>query len=234
MQGRVAAAFLACAMSLAARADFGADADASYRRLVEEERAHGRLDASPAEVARLRRILSGLACAAASDAPDVPWQVHTTEDRGATAFALASGGILVGTPFLRRMRLDDAEVAMLLAHEMAHVIAGHRRARERDDEGFDPAARTAQAAIAIAQEDEADRIGLTVARRAGWPADALLRFFDKVDEAEGAGTFSRSHRKARERAEALRTLPPRLEAPEKKRPGSACSPPGQEPTSGGG
>lgn len=225
---RVAAlAFATLAMALPAVADFRGEADASYRRLLDDERAHGRLDAVPAELARLRRILAGLACAAASDAPALPWQLHTTDDPAVTAFALGGGGILVGTPFLRRMRFDDAEVAMLLGHEMAHVIAGHRRARQRDDEGLDPAAQTTQAALAIAQEDEADRLGFTMARDAGWRAEALLGFFDKVADAEGAGSFSSSHRNARERAEALGSLAARSPAPQKKGPGSACSPPGQ-------
>ena len=34
---------------------------------------------------------------------------------------MAGGKLLVGLPFIRGMRLSDSELAMVLAHEMAHV-----------------------------------------------------------------------------------------------------------------
>jgi predicted Zn-dependent protease len=70
----------------------------------------------------------------------------------------------------------------------------------------DPAAEQAAVALAIAQEDEADRVGLTLARRAGWRPAELLRFFESLAADEPAGTFSASHRTAADRLERARAL----------------------------
>ena len=177
--------------------------------------------------------MASLACATRPVDRRIAWDLRISDDPSVAAFALGKGRLEIGLPYVRRMAFDAPELAMLLAHEMAHVLAGHRRERERDDAGGDPAAEQEAIARAMAQEDEADRIGFALARRAGWRADGLLRFFDKLAANEAAGTFSRSHRSARDRAAAMHAAADAMpEAPEKL-PGSACAPPGKEPTSAG-
>ncbi len=224
-------ALAALLVSLPARPSFLAAAGSAYRAVIATEGTRGRLDRAPGELARLRDVLASLRCALAPADRAFGWELHTTEDPAVAAFALPNGGLMVGRPYLHRMALRDGEIAMLLAHEMAHVTARHRRARAEDTMGSDPAAEVGAIALATAQEDEADRIGFALAMKAGWPAAALLSFFDKLAAAEPAGTFSRTHRAALERRSALLALAEGT--PGEKTPGSACAPPGESPLQGG-
>lgn len=213
----------ACAASIAAFAlgaacglgappadrDFDAMATAAYRGELARARERGFLDRDPAFVERSRRIFASLVAAASRDRPEVAawsWEIHTSEDPAVAAYCLAGGRVVLGAPFTRRLALDDAELAMLLAHEIAHALAGHRRAKPdaSDSMEADAAAQLKVAALASAQEDEADWLGMTIAHRAGWPLDGLIAFFDKVAALQPAGTFASTHASASERAAAAR------------------------------
>ena len=218
-------------LPLPARPEFLDEAAAAYRAVIATEQARGRLDRAPAELSHLRKVMASLRCALAPADRAFGWELHTTEDPAVAAFSLSNGGLVVGRAYLHRMALRDGELAMLIAHEMAHVTARHRRARTEDDMGSDPAAELGAIALATAQEDEADRIGFALAMKAGWPPAALLSFFDKLAAAEPAGTFSRTHRTPLERRSAL--LAQAEAGSREKAPGSACAPPGESPLQGG-
>ena len=185
-----------------------AQGDAAYARILSGLSARGRLDDDRALLDRARAISARLITAAARAQPssrDWSWELHATSDPSVSAFCIAGGKLLVGSAFVRRLDLSDDQLAMLLAHEMAHALAGHRRERApaggmEDDMAWD----NRQAAIAFAQETEADRIGLALARDAGFPVSGLLGFYDKLVAAEPAGTFSSSHPSAAKRAEQAR------------------------------
>lgn len=212
------------------RASFLAEAAAAYRAVIATENTGGRLDRAPAELAHLRDVMASLRCALAPADRNFGWELHTTEDPAVAAFSLPNGGLMIGRPYLHRMALRDGEIAMMLAHEMAHVTARHRRARTEDDMGSDPTAELGAIALATAQEDEADRIGFALATKAGWRPATLLSFFDKLAATEPAGTFSRTHRTPLERRSAL--LAQAEAGSREKAPGSACAPPGESPLQG--
>jgi predicted Zn-dependent protease len=184
-------------------------ASEEYESIVAKHRARGWLD-DPATIDRIRRITSTLIDAASRREPSVAqwkWQVHSTRDPSTTAFCMAGGKILVGDALIERLRLSDGELAMLIAHEMGHALAGHRRERAKSQSpDSDPAGELRETKVAMAQESEADEIGLRLANDAGWPASSLVGFFDKLAEIEPAGTFNSTHASASVRAENARAL----------------------------
>lgn len=167
--------------------------------------AAGRLDRDRALLVRVKHITDGLVRAAVALKPEAaawPWEVHVTDDPGVDAESRAGGKLLVGSRFAARLRLDDGELAVLLAHEIAHVIAEHARetlsealldsrrelplevVEERLASDFPLQYRLSK--LAAIQEREADQLGMLIAHRAGWPCAAMLRFYGKL-AADGAG-----------------------------------------------
>ena len=202
-------AALASAQSL----EFRNEAAASYRAILAGLAAKGKLDDDAPLLARARRISAGLILAAEQVRAETSawsWEVHVTSDASTGAFCLAGGKILVGAGLVRRLALTDAELAMLLGHEIAHAVADHRRAASRLGMDSDATEEMREAALALAQEDEADRIGMDLAHRAGWPAASLAGFFDKLVAQESAGTFSASHPTAPARAAAAHAMARKL------------------------
>jgi predicted Zn-dependent protease len=183
--------------------------EGEYARIIATYSARGALD-DPAMLARIRPITARLMRVIAAERPETaawPWEVHVTSDPSVTAFCMAGGKVLVGAPFVRRLELGDPEVAMLIAHEMAHALADHRRARApATSTDVDPAGETRANQLAVAQEDEADRIGMRLAYRAGWRLADLIGFFDKLAASQAAGTFSTSHAAPAMRAATAREM----------------------------
>jgi predicted Zn-dependent protease len=200
-------------------ADIIAASEAEYARIIATYSARGALD-EPAMLARVRPIAARLVRSIATERPETaawPWEIHVTSDPSVAAFCMAGGKVLVGAPFVRRLELDDAELAMLIAHEMEHALAGHRCASARTDSmQGDPAGETRATQLAVAQEDEADRIGMQLAYRAGWPLASLIGFFDKLAASEPAGTFSTSHAAPAARAANAREMATRIAEPAAK------------------
>lgn len=168
--------------------------------------ASGRLDRDRVLLARARRIVQGLVHAATVLKPaaaDWPWEVRVTSDPATEAESRAGGKLLLGSAFVARLALDDGELAVLLAHEIAHVIAEHERETlsealldSRRDLPLDVVAQRLAsdiplqfrlARLAAIQEREADQLGMLIAHLAGWPSAAMLRFYGKLaaDSAPG-------------------------------------------------
>jgi predicted Zn-dependent protease len=66
----------------------------------------------------------GLALAAKSERPDLPWQFQVVDDPSPNAFALPGGFIFVTRGMLTLMT-SEAELAGVLGHEIGHVTARH-------------------------------------------------------------------------------------------------------------
>lgn len=105
-------------------------------------------------------------------------------DRSATP---VSDGVNVGigTRFLASTRSDD-EIALVAAHELAHVVYG-------DDE-------TPNRALRRSMEDRADLLGLALARCAGYDVERGLEFYRRFDRGDVLRALrSNTHRPLRER-----------------------------------
>jgi predicted Zn-dependent protease len=162
------------------------------------------LDADPRFTERVRAVAQPLIAQAARDYPETShwaWEIHTTGDPDQNADCMAGGKILVSAAYVARLELSDAELAMLLAHEIEHAALRHNLKEYQQALLLDP--RWAQrpylelehavdhdselidllAATNYQQEEEADREGLLLAWRAGWPAARLATYFKKMARA---------------------------------------------------
>jgi predicted Zn-dependent protease len=136
---------------------------------------------------------------AASDRPGVKYRVTVLNSPAINAFALPGGQLYV-TRGLIALANDRAELASVLSHEMAHVIASHAAIREDQArrvalvEGVvnhvlsDPetgALALAKSKIALAsfsrsQEFEADGVGVEISARAGFDPYGAERFLTSM------------------------------------------------------
>jgi predicted Zn-dependent protease len=153
---------------------------------------------------------------AASERPDLAYKVTILNSPAVNAFALPTGQLYV-TRGLIALANDNAELASVLSHEMAHVIARHAAMREEEarqvsinsqvvnDVLSDPqegALALARSKIKFAtfsrsQEFEADGIGVGIAARAGYDPFGATRFLTSMGRnadlrAGGSGNEMRS------------------------------------------
>lgn len=166
-----------------------------------------RLDADARFTARVTAIAAPLIARARRDYPETAgwaWEVHTTDDPDQNADCMAGGKILVSQAYVQRLELADAELAMLLAHEIEHAALHHNLKEYQQALRLDP--RWAErpfielehavdhdnalieqlAATNYEQEVEADREGMQLAWRAGWPPEQLAGYFRKMYRSSAA------------------------------------------------
>src|SRR5829696_1232577 len=66
----------------------------------------------------------GMALAAKSERPNLPWTFHVMDDPTVNAFALPGGPIFITRGILTHMN-NEAELVGVLGHEIGHVTARH-------------------------------------------------------------------------------------------------------------
>ncbi|NHZ36684.1 M48 family metalloprotease [Massilia rubra] len=184
--------------------DVVAGAARLYRARIDGLAQAGMLDRDASFLARVARIAQRLSEQARRDNPAAPvwsWEIHTSGDPDDNAFCMAGGKLLVSQAYVEQLALTDAELAMVLSHEMQHAILLHHlkefdEAVRRDprwlarpfselEDALDNDARLMGqlAALNREQEVEADREGLAMAWRAGWRANELAAYFRKLEQA---------------------------------------------------
>ena len=209
-----------------------AAAERTYRARLQTLAADGRLDTNAQLLNRLRHLVERLQPAAQlerADAAGIAWEIHTCRRCGENASAMAGGKLLVGEEFIANLALTDDELAYMLAHEMAHVLAEHTRefattarfflgnGRNRDywdiqnelDESFVENLRMAP--LLAQQELEADYIGFVLGARSGFDPEAMPRMLRKLQRLQPADeaalpAFSYHPRESERLARALAML----------------------------
>ena len=153
------------------------------------------------EDARLERAINQTVekLVAASERPDQRYKITILNSPAVNAFALPTGQLYV-TRGLIALANDNSELASVLSHEMAHVVARHASIREEQarqaaivnrvatDVLSDPqmgALALAKSKIALqsfsqAQEFEADGIGVGISSRAGFDPYGAMRFLTSM------------------------------------------------------
>jgi predicted Zn-dependent protease len=141
---------------------------------------------------------------AASERPDLKYRVTILNSPAINAFALPTGHLYV-TRGLIALANDNSELASVLSHEMAHVIARHAAIREdqvrhaalmnkvASDVLGDPQlgalalakSKIALASFSRAQEFEADGIGVGISSRAGFDPYGATRFLTSMGRNAG-------------------------------------------------
>jgi predicted Zn-dependent protease len=151
---------------------------------------------------RVERVLSRLAAVAADEGGAWEWEVALiVNDEIANAFALPGGKMAVYTGLLDVCR-TEAGLAVVMGHEIAHVLARHGTERITQAMGVDLALaavdngdtrRLAGMAIQLLygmpfgrqMESEADRIGLITMARAGYDPREAIAFWERMERRSG-------------------------------------------------
>lgn len=193
-------------LSESAEVQMGLDA---YRQVLRKSKLSS--DAAAGE--QVRRV--GRRIAEATGRTDYHWEFNLIEDKQVNAFCLPGGKVAVYTGILP-VALDDAGLAAVLGHEVAHAIARH--GGERVSEGLlvqfglaatqvalsrnDPAMVQQVTALLGAgatvglllpwsrsQESEADHLGLIYMAKAGYHPATARDLWMRMDEtARGRGS----------------------------------------------
>ena len=169
--------------------------------------------------ARVRRVGERIAKVVGNQLPDAKWEFVVFESKEANAFALPGGKVGVYTGLLA-LAESDSELAIVMGHEIGHVIARH--GSERMSEAMVIAGVGTVGAIAVenktdaqtrdlfllaygsattlgrvlphsrGNESEADRMGLIYAARAGYDPRASVTFWQKMaKQKESAGAAAK-------------------------------------------
>lgn len=173
-----------------------------------------------------------------TERPDLPWQFGVLEAPQLNAFATPGGNIFITRGMLERMR-SEAELAGVLAHEIAHVLRKHHL------KAIQKGAQTALAGDALSQalanrsganreklialgsevftrgldkddELEADRLGVAIAARGGYDAYGLPSVLQTLQamnpQDSGLALMFKTHPAPGERLDALEKLQGLLDA----------------------
>ena len=173
------------------------------------------VDRTTATTRRIERAFARMVQQAKRVRPDAEgwdWNLVLVASDAVSALALPEGRIFISTGWVHRRRLSDGEIALLAAHEIAHVIAEHLRERVSAFAAARPAQKLTVAAVLRivaeewvlareleplmqAQEFEADRIGMALVCAAGIAPVRALTLFDKMTRPDAVGDLSyvRSH-----------------------------------------
>lgn len=180
----------------------------SYQQVLSEAQT---ID-SGSELEVVKRVASHLAQATGAAGANFSWQVSLIQDRQANAFCLPGGKIVVYTGILP-LAQNDAGLATVLGHEMAHATSRHGSQRIFEQN----LAQTAMAGVAMSlsdmdydkqravmgalgvgaqfgvlmpfsrkHESEADQIGLFYMARGGYDPRESIHFWQRMEEAGSA------------------------------------------------
>jgi predicted Zn-dependent protease len=184
-------------------ADVERVARTKYADILADYAAHKKLDVDGDLTRRVNKIGAGLVVVATTFKPMVrtwKWEFHTTSDINVDAFSMAGGKIMIGSDFVRKLELNDGELATLVAHEMAHAVAEHQREELSEARRIQGRATTAEILtenlgldlslqiklrdVSIQQETEADQLGMLMAHQAGWSGHDMVSFFEILAASE--------------------------------------------------
>jgi len=187
------------------------------------------------KIAMLERV--GKRIASVAPLPNAQWEFVLFESEDANAFCLPGGKVGVYTGILPYTR-DEAGLATVIGHEVAHAAARHGGERVSQQMGLEAVGAVIgtslqdsrwQAAVVTGyglgsqvgyalphsrlQESEADELGLLYMARAGYNPEAAVGFWMRFAEldAQSSGTpwFLRTHPVSADRAQKLKEIMPR-------------------------
>jgi predicted Zn-dependent protease len=205
-----------------------------YAKTLQENRAA--IVASGAAHAQVQRVAKRIEAVAGRDKPAFEWKVTLIRKNEANAYCLPGGKIVVYTGILP-LTQNDAALATVLGHEVAHATAEHAAERiEREHltrvaaaivaggVAFTPRQYLRVAALLGAagslpfsrsQESEADHIGLVYMARAGYDPRQAVAFWQRMQRASKGKEppeFASDHPSDEHRIERIQKWLPEAEA----------------------
>lgn len=181
----------------------------SYQQVVSQSQT---IDSGP-ELEMVKRVAGRLATATGQAASGFDWKVSLIRDEKVNAFCLPGGKIVVYTGILP-VSQNEAALATVLGHEMAHATSRHGAQRVLQQN----LTQTAMTGIAVSisdmdynkqravmgalgagaqfgvlmpfsrdHESEADHIGLIYMARAGYDPQESIRFWKRMEQTNRGG-----------------------------------------------
>jgi predicted Zn-dependent protease len=181
-----------------------------YAEVVGEASKKGVLNRDARQTERVRAIAQRLIPHTAvfrDDAPRWNWEVNVLVSDDVNAWCMPGGKIAVYTGLIEKLKISDAELAAVMGHEIAHALREHARERMGRAQASaigvigieiltgislgDAGNQLAQAMFVLPNsrenEQEADRIGVELAARAGYDPRAAVTLWQKMAQTSGGG-----------------------------------------------
>jgi predicted Zn-dependent protease len=177
----------------------------SFQQIRTEEK----VSTDAAMNARVRKVGERIAAAVGNQMPNAQWEFVVFDSKDVNAFALPGGKVGVYTGLLKLASSDD-ELAVVMGHEIGHVIARHGAERMSEQmviqglgalgsayaqSKYTPETvqlfQTAYGGVATvgrilphsrANETEADHMGVVFAANAGYNPEAAIGFWQKMSQ----------------------------------------------------
>jgi predicted Zn-dependent protease len=187
-------------------------ADEAYDQLKTEKREEGTLNRDDALLNRVRAVAARIEPQTAVFRPDAPgwdWEVNVIRSEELNAFCMPGGKIMFYTGLIQQLDLSDAEIAVVMGHEIAHALREHSREQMSQAVAAQAAIGVGAALFGLGQssanlaatgyqaliatrfsrtdENEADQIGLELSARAGYDPRAGITLWQKMMNANQGG-----------------------------------------------
>ncbi len=213
----------------------------AYINTMTPLKAEGKIDNDPIVTGRVQNITGRLVHEAIEMYPYTEsweWAIKVIDDSEIiNAWCMAGGKMAVYSGLLKKINPTDDELAQVLAHEIGHALSHHTAEKMSvamasnvglmgvaialggEDYGGLAVAGTAAAAALVIQlpnsraaEEEADRIGIELAARAGYDPHAAVTLWQKMEKTGGSEPpeFLSTHPSPANRQETLSRLGPKM------------------------
>jgi len=191
--------------------EMNAGAEKAYHDLLAQAKAKNALDTDPAQVQRVQAIVKRLIPQTAvfrKDATAWKWEAHVISTKDVNAFCMPGGKMAVFTGLIQSLNATDDELAAVMGHEIAHALREHSReqasqqmAQQLGISVVGALAGLGSTAMNLSQmamdvtfnlphsrqdEQEADRIGVELAARAGYDPRAAIALWEKMNKLGGS------------------------------------------------
>ena len=185
----------------------------AYDAELKQARAKGVLNTDKAQLNRVTTIARRIVAVTPVFRPDAAkwdWQFNVQKTKEMNAYCMPGGRIMVYSGLIDTLDVSDAELATVIAHEIAHALREHTRervsrayAQQLVLSGAAAVAGVSEGTANIAnmvaevtfqlpfsrdQESEADIIGLELMARAGYDPRAAVTLWNKMANAQSGGS----------------------------------------------
>jgi len=198
-------------LMLVSEEEMEASANESYAQVLSEAKANKTLNTNPSTTKRVQNIANRLIAqvgAFREDALGWDWQVNVITDETVNAWCMPGGKIVVYTGIIESLDLNDAQLAAVMGHEIAHALREHSREQASrtaltnagvsaisslagfGEVGTSMVGLAAQYTLELpfsrSHETEADHIGTELMARAGYDPNEAVNIWKKMAAMGGA------------------------------------------------
>ncbi len=199
---------------LVSSSEINSQAAKAYQDTISEARTKKTLNRNPADLTRVRAIAARLIPVTSvfrTDAPGWRWESNVITSDELNAWCMPGGKIAVYTGLIYKLNITDDELAAVMGHEIAHALREHGREKAGQATGVGIAAaiggvvgayygidaNVGQSVLGAVgelafmrpnsrgMEQEADRMGVELAARAGYDPHAAITLWEKMGHVSG-------------------------------------------------